>query len=323
MWTSLERLIERCKKEDADLLLIAGDLFHRQPLLRELKEVNSLFARLDKTQVVLSAGNHDYLKQDSFYREFPWEGNVHMILTEDLSSVELPEIGTVVYGFSYTKREIETMPYAGKKAKGLQPAEILMVHGGDDRHVPVKKDEIVKLGYDYAALGHIHKPQCLVPGKAAYCGALEPSDKNDTGVHGYILGEIADKKCRIKFVPFASREYVHLEVGVTGDMSGSRLKEKIREEIDKKGRENIYKILLKGYRDPDILFDLQAMDTYGNIIEIFDDTKPSYDFGKLKLQNKNNVLGMLIEQLEGYDEDSVQYRAMCEGVGALMDTRRD
>ena len=34
-------------------------------------------------------------------------------------------------------------------------------------------------------------------------------------------------------------------------------------------------------------------------------------------------MGELIEQLEGYDEDSVQYRAMCEGVRALMDTRRD
>jgi hypothetical protein len=92
-------------------------------------------------------------------------------------------------------------------------------------------------------------------------------------------------------------------------MSGSRLKEKIREEIDERGRENIYKILLKGYRDPDVLFDLQAMDVYGNIIEIFDDTKPSYDFGKIKSQNKDNILGKLIEQLEGYDEDSVQYCA--------------
>lgn len=323
MWTSLERLIERCGKENADLLLIAGDLFHRQPLLRELKEVNSLFARLEKTHVVFSAGNHDYLKKDSYYRTFSWEEHVHMILTEDLSAVELPEIGTAVYGFSYTARETAAMPYAGKRAEGRQPAEILMVHGGDERHVPIKKDELAKLGYDYTALGHIHKPQSIISGRMAYSGALEPSDKNDTGAHGYILGEIADKKCRIKFVPFASREYVHLEAEVSGNMSGNRLKEKIREEIDKRGRQNIYKILLKGYRDPDILFDLQAMDVYGNIIEIFDDTKPSYDFEKIKSQNKDNILGKLIEQLEGYDEDSVQYRAMCEGVRALMDTRRD
>ena len=49
-----------------DLLLVAGDLFHRQPLLRELKEVDGLFASLDRTQVVLVAGNHDYMRRVLF-----------------------------------------------------------------------------------------------------------------------------------------------------------------------------------------------------------------------------------------------------------------
>ena len=41
-----------CEEEQTELLLIAGDLFHRQPLLRELKEVDYLFGSLTKTQVV-------------------------------------------------------------------------------------------------------------------------------------------------------------------------------------------------------------------------------------------------------------------------------
>ena len=82
-------------------------------------------------------------------------------------------------------------------------------------------------------------------------------------------------------------------------------------------------ILITGFRSPDILFDLQAMDVYGNIVELLDDTKPSFNFEKIKIQNKGNILGELIEQLEGYGEESPQYRAMCEGVQALMETRRD
>ena len=35
-------IIEAVRAERADLLLIAGDLFHHQPLVRELKEVNYL-----------------------------------------------------------------------------------------------------------------------------------------------------------------------------------------------------------------------------------------------------------------------------------------
>ena len=56
IWNSFRNVIETCEREKIDLLLIVGDLFHRQPLLRELKEVSYLFGKLTKTQVVLVAG---------------------------------------------------------------------------------------------------------------------------------------------------------------------------------------------------------------------------------------------------------------------------
>ena len=40
IWESFKNIITVCNREKVDLLLIAGDLFHKQPLLRELKEVN-------------------------------------------------------------------------------------------------------------------------------------------------------------------------------------------------------------------------------------------------------------------------------------------
>ena len=46
IWNTWKRLIEKVRMEKADLLLIAGDLFHRQPLVRELKEVNYLFSTI-------------------------------------------------------------------------------------------------------------------------------------------------------------------------------------------------------------------------------------------------------------------------------------
>ena len=79
IWNSFRNVIETCEREKIDLLLIVGDLFHRQPLLRELKEVSYLFGKLTKTQVVLVAGNHDYIKKDSYYRIFHCQKHVHMI----------------------------------------------------------------------------------------------------------------------------------------------------------------------------------------------------------------------------------------------------
>lgn len=40
IWDSFYKVIDICEEKQIDLLLIAGDLFHRQPLSRELKEIN-------------------------------------------------------------------------------------------------------------------------------------------------------------------------------------------------------------------------------------------------------------------------------------------
>ena len=82
IWDSFRKVIEVCRREETDLLLIAGDLFHRQPLLRELKEVDAMFGSIPHTQVVLVAGNHDYIKKQSYYRNYTWNQNVHMILSD-------------------------------------------------------------------------------------------------------------------------------------------------------------------------------------------------------------------------------------------------
>ena len=81
-------------------------------------------------------------------------------------------------------------------------------------------------------------------------------------------------------------------------------------------------MLFRSYRDPDIWYELDHMDPYGNVVEITDHTKPAYDFTKLKNENKGNILGQYIESLEGYPADSLEYQALCEGVRALMETRR-
>ena len=70
LWDSFERLMDEVEAQQADLLLIAGDVFHRPPLLRELREVNDCFASLSKTKVVLMAGNHDHVGRNSFYKGF-------------------------------------------------------------------------------------------------------------------------------------------------------------------------------------------------------------------------------------------------------------
>ena len=102
-----------------------------------------------------------------------------------------------------------------------------------------------------------------------------------------IEGKITGNGCQIRFVPHALREYRHCEVQVDKSVTGHVLRQKIADMIEEQGKQNMYKITLTGYRDPDIWYELDHMDPYGNVVEITDHTKPAYDFEKLKNEKIN------------------------------------
>ena len=267
------------------------------------------------------SGNHDYLKSTSYYRNYKWQGPVHMFLSQKPACMEFKELGVRIYGLSYEEREITEPLYEKILPEKRGIASILLAHGGDEKHIPFRKNELLKLGYDYIALGHIHLPAELAKDRMYYAGSLEPTDKNDTGKHGYIKGEIKNGRTRTEFIPFASREYVHMEVEAGREMTGREMKEKISLAIRERGIQNIYKIILRGFRDPDMIYDTDRMDSYGNIVEILDETKPAYDYEKLKKQNAGNLLGWYIESFAEAKDDSVESIALAEGVQAMLEAK--
>ncbi len=318
LWDTLERVLGVCEEEKTDLLLIAGDLFHRQPLLRELREADYLFSQLTHTKVVLIAGNHDYIRKDSAYLTFRWSENIYPLFGAELEYVDFPDLRTAVYGMSYHTREISDPVCDGLKACGAEPFEILLAHGGDEKHIPFDTRALEKQGFDYIALGHIHKPRILREEYMIYPGALEPVDKNDTGPHGYVRGKIDESGVRTQWIPFALREYVRLEIRTEpGDTAGS-IRKRIEEKTSGYGEQNIYRIILKGKRDPHTVFDVNRMTGKANILEISDETSPAYDLRRLYHENEDTVLGRFMEQFAGCEEGSTEYQALCEGVDALM-----
>ena len=50
--------------------------------------------------------------------------------------------------------------------------------------------------------------------RAVYAGSLEPLDKNETGPHGYMKGELTSQGTSITFVPCSHREYKRIKIQV-------------------------------------------------------------------------------------------------------------
>ena len=169
------------------------------------------------------------------------------------------------------------------------------------------------------ALGHMHKPEIFKDKKMAYAGSLVPIDRNETGGHGYILGQWDEEGTHIQFVPVDCRRYIHFTVAVDGHMPLSMIGDFISEEIEKCGRQHIYKVILTGFRDPEIEMDLEALEKLGNIISIEDLTEPDYDFDALYAANKDNVIGMFIQRVRSLPaEETSKKKALYYGIKALL-----
>lgn len=322
---SFHRLIELCNEQETDLLLIAGDLFHRQPLIRELKETSYYFNKLKKTHVVIIAGNHDFISSRSNYNGFEWGKKVHMLSEASLDSIFLEDINTEVYGLSYHSRFI-TEPLYDKAYPGCEERiNILLAHGGGDRDIPIDKNALLNSGFDYIALGHIHKPQ-LMGRRMAYSGSLEPLDKTETGSRGYMTGEIEkngeSSSVAVEFKPFSVREYRKLELPVHPGMTSGALSDLVLEKIKENGVKNIYLLCFTGIRDADIVFPKEDFKKLGNVIEVHDETVPDYDFDALYRENQDNIIGFYIKKIkEGSSPDEVREKALYYGIEALLSAK--
>ena len=320
---SLATIINAAKEKNVELLLIAGDLFHRQPLVRDLKEVNYLFSTIPSVHVVIIAGNHDYIRDNSAVLTFPWASNVSYLSSSTLGSVYFDDINTEIYGFSYNKTDITENLLSGVKVPDNGHINILLAHGGDPQHLPFDKTELSSAGFSYCALGHIHKPSLPTDGSVIYCGSPEPLDKTDSGEHGYYIGEInpiSRQLTSLDFVTVSKTKYISLVISVTPETTNAELLMTITGEIAKRGEQNIYRFKIRGLRSPDIEFDLEAIKARGRIIEILDESEPKYDFTELFAEHPSDMIGFFIRKLHHENLSAVEKKALYYGVNALLHT---
>ncbi len=316
-------IIRQTKSREANCLFIAGDLFHRQPLLRDLKELNYLFSTIPSTHVIIIAGNHDRIHANSALHSFRWCPNVTWIMDETPSTVVFDDLDLDVTGFSYHTPEIREPRLNDIKVPSGSRIHVLLAHGGDASHLPFDKQRLSASGFAYTALGHIHKPELAPDRRWAYPGSPEPLDRTETGVHGMIAGEISPSTHQVtslEFIPMAKTQYISLIVHVTPSTTNVELTERISQEIRRRGLEHIYRFRIRGQRDPDIVFELDALEHRMQVIEIIDESEPQYDFSRLFAEHPSDMIGYYIRTLEREDMNPVEKKALFYGIDALLCT---
>ena len=156
-----------------------------------------------------------------------------------------------------------------------------------------------------------------------YPGSLEPQERNDTGGRGYIAGSIEksgnESLLSAEFRECASVRYFKEELTVGPDTTNFILGAMIRDRIAEKGDSNIFSFTILGRRDPDIEFDTESLMKEGRIVEISDETEPDYDFDRLYIENRDNIIGKFIEKMRAETADEeLRRKALDYGITALF-----
>ena len=159
---SFKKAIEYISKEKIPYLFIAGDLYdHNYVRESTIEFINNLFKTIPNTKIFISPGNHDPFLKNSFYNTFNWNDNV-TIFNDEIKRIELEDVDIYGYGFSdfyCSDSKVEEI-----KIKNKNKINILLVHGAldssknmDTKYNPITTNKLKKIGFDYIALGHIHK----------------------------------------------------------------------------------------------------------------------------------------------------------------------
>ena len=197
---ALENLVTLCIEEDAQFVLIAGDLYDG-----DWRDYNTgLFfvrqiARLREAgiRVFLIRGNHD--ADSVITRKLTLPENTHEFSTRRAESVAVEALNTTIHGRSYGRKAVTDDLSAGYPTPVIGQLNIGLLHTsadgreGHERYAPCSVEGLVARGYDYWALGHVHNREILHEDPwVVFPGNLQGRHMRETGPKGCLVVTVED-----------------------------------------------------------------------------------------------------------------------------------
>lgn len=310
-----EKVIEKIKEEKIEYLFISGDLYEQKYIKKSTIDfVNKKFNEIPETIIFISPGNHDPYLKNSYYNTYEWGENVH-IFGEKLEKVATNSAN--IYGFGFEDYESKCLELKTLKLnKTDEKPNILIIHGSLDAsdksektYNPLSSNELKALGFDYIALGHIHKNNIETGKNIIYPGSLVAQGFDELGEHGVVYGEIVDKELKLEFIKMDDTEFFEEEIDITGITSVEELIEKINEIEENENK--YYKIILVGDRNFEInLLEIMKFITNYSVLKIKDKTKLKYNLEEIA--KENTLKGVFTQsildkmQTEEYDKEMLE-----------------
>ena len=264
---TFERIVEICRGNNVQILVIAGDLFDSNNIEpRFIEAVLEKIGTIPEIKVVFAAGNHDPLNPMSPFLKYKLPKNLYVLDIKD-SVITFDDLKLKVYG-----RSFETAFLEGENSFSFLPSDndyinLLVQHGElksdlNSKYNAITREFILSSKMDYIALGHIHKKTDI--GKLgdtyfAYCGCPEGQGFDELDEKGVFLGEIGKNYCNLEFVSTAKRRHIHEKIDIS-NTTETEIAPKILDTLFRNYgddfNQNLYKIELIGDISPETNINL-------------------------------------------------------------------
>ena len=199
----LKQILEHVAEEHPDVVILAGDIYDKPVPPAEAVQLFDQFLcgfAEQGVEVMIISGNHDSAERIAFGGKLMEHSGVHVspVYDGDVKPVELEDAYGIVQFFllpfikpihvrrCYAEEEIESYTDAMRTAishmeRNADARQVLVTHQfvtgaerSDSEEISVGGTDNVDVtvfdGFDYVALGHIHRPQRIMRDTVRYCG---------------------------------------------------------------------------------------------------------------------------------------------------------
>ena len=157
-----KKIIEYIKENNIKYFFISGDLYeHKYIKQSTIDYINKLFEEIPETNIYIAPGNHDPYTKNSYYNKYNWSKNVK-IFGPKVEKIETQDAN--IYGYGFDDFYCSDSGVENIEIEQTEKPNILIIHGNIDgstiedmQYNSMSKKMLQEKGFDYVALGHIHK----------------------------------------------------------------------------------------------------------------------------------------------------------------------
>ncbi len=340
---AFENLIDLALEEDVAFLLLVGDLYDG-----DWKDYNTgLFfvqqvARLREARIpaYIVAGNHDAASQITKALKPP--ENAYIFSTSKPETALLEELGVAIHGQGFATRAVKedlTTAYPDATPEMLNIGLLHTSLDGRPGHAPYAPcsvDGLRSKGYDYWALGHVHKREVVSEDPwIVFPGNIQGRQIRETGEKGCTLVTVEDREiAAVEHQALDVVRWATLDIDATDLTTVDDVLDKGREEIERltdevDGRLVAARFIISGSSPASgelrvsreqITAEIRALaNDYGQdrfwVEKVLVDTQPVQK--KDVAMERDDALGSLLREIRDLDVDPERLANLSEEVASL------